>query len=343
MSTKLGICTRYHRHEHARAAIQLADAVQHSGIPVSLRAAFPGRHTLSPYWDSRVVNVRVPFARWVADLTHVLWIGTMTGEDLDIAQNYGITTWVFGTWDTIQPDEHGLLCCVDRVLAPYECIGTAFSGLVGVNTCVLPWDVPVIRGPKRAREFRTLRILVPLFDSQAERVDLGLFALLRALLKERTNVHITVAKGHNYIKPAKDRLRQLTREFGPRVTIVHDLDWLQRMQLYAAHDITLWLPRYESLATIGLESLKMGTPVVTWRNYPQLEYLETGVNAWLVPCELCYNWLGMGEVISNYAECLQLMLHVIDNEELRVAMKKYVSTAVYAKRNALSHCLETLW
>jgi glycosyltransferase involved in cell wall biosynthesis len=108
---------------------------------------------------------------------------------------------------------------------------------------------------------------------------------------------------------------------------------LQRLLLFSKSDITVWAPKFESFGIIGLNSICMGTPVLSWDIKPQNEYLQPWKNAVLVPCVTRDNWLGVPQVengcYSDFGDCL---ISLLRDRELLAKIKSSVLTGMDSRR-----------
>ena len=343
MALKLGICTRYYQHEITRAGIQLAEMATDSGIPASIKAMQVCSRDVSPRWDAKVVSPRVTFDRWATDLTHILWTECPPVDAVRWARDNGIVTWLLGLWDELEPEHRGTVHYFDKVITPYACMHDSLKRLRAVKAFMLPWDNMLPSSVKTSVRSGAVRILVPLSDGQAERIDLGVFMLVAQALAHRPQIRFTFIRGRNWARRARKRLQRLKIDNPRRVTVVFNPSAAELAELYTVHDLTLWLTQWEGLAVVGQDSLKMGTPVIAWANDPQIEYLQNNVNAQLVPCEIQYNWLGMGEVVPNYEVFLQRLLETIDNDALRAYMQDHVLVGSLRRHEQLRQRWAKLW
>jgi glycosyltransferase involved in cell wall biosynthesis len=251
--------------------------------------------------------------------------------------------WLLALWDSVQPEHRGTLRYFDKVITPYHCMADAFSSMKSVKPYVLEWDNTLLGTAKPTIRSGAIKILVPLADSQAERVDMALFDVLDELLLMRKQLRMTVTCGRGWTIQARQRLRTLALNNPSQVSVIRTPTAFQRIQLYANHDLTLWLSQWEGMAMVGIDSIKMGTPVVAWNNAPQSEYLKTGTNAALVPCKLQHNWLGMGEVVPDYAAVKQQVLGVIDDDHFRALLQKSVLKNTECRSQKLQDKWSELW
>ena len=80
-------------------------------------------------------------------------------------------------------------------------------------------------------------------------------------------------------------------------------------------DLTVWPTLFDGFCTVGVTSLALGTPVVSWHAPPMNEFLHDGVNAALVPCDHESNWLGVIKVKPDYEEFEKTLRRLVRNED----------------------------
>lgn len=343
MACKLGICTRYHQHELTRAAIQLADMAAEVGVPVGIKATNVCYRNVTPRWDSAVTGANIHFEQWAADKTHIIWMECPPGDVIEWTNEQGIIPWLFGLWDTIHPEHKTELARFDRIIVPYLCMAKVLGVPKKIKIHHITWDSLLPLTQKRYTAPEQLRLFVPLMDNQGEKVEIRIFDVMEHLIRHRSNVHITFALGSGWVRYARERIKKLKKQFKDRVTVIDRPDEWYRMKLYAEHDLTLWLSQWEGIGTVGIDSLKMGTPVVAWENEPQIEYLRNGVNSWLIPCNLSPNWLGMGEVLPNYEYVFNYLLKIVDDAALRCNLQSQAAYGLAARNKSMWEKWQALW
>ena len=195
----------------------------------------------------------------------------------------------------------------------------------------MPWVLPAPRcqaDPLR----KGLTVHFPLYDSQPHRADQAVFKLMERVLQEFAEAKISVACGHRWSRSSRRILKRLKRDYSNRLITYGPPDQYERLQLFAKADLTVWLPRFESFALVGLSSLAMGTPVISWDVQPQAEYLQAWKNAVLVPCTTTNNWLGIPEVVGGYPQFEELLLSTLHDRALLAKLKSGTPNGLEIRR-----------
>lgn len=328
MAERLGVYTRYHQHEVTHAAIHLADLATNSGIAVTMRARDVCLREVTPHWDARVIQGDPrDFWEWANGCNRVLWTKPPPRIHITMAREAGIQSWILVVWEELTPDDIPTLLDADRVISPYACVSNALLTQSTASTTLMsridmPWDVLVPHSPyfSRGQDHRT--VAFPLFDSQPQRNDGTVFYLIHDMLEACPDVVAKIGVGRGWSQAARRALRALQKQHGERITTVIRPRYLQRVAFFATADLTVWPSKYESLATIGLFSLSVGTPLLAWDIEPQAEYINHRHNGILVACELTENWLGVRQAEPNYTLFRDELITLLHDEPLLTTIQQ---------------------
>jgi hypothetical protein len=348
MSERLGICTRYHQNESTYASLHVAERARETGANVSLLARHVCLKETSGHWDSLVMKERTPgdFFAWASDRSRILWTVPPPLAEVEWANDRGIDTWVLAVWDELIPSHREACAAASKLIMPYRCVMrdlTAKWGMTG-NRLSMPWDVPVPFTFKDGLHTPPgINVLLPLCDSQAQRTDQDIFRVLRVILDECDNVSVTIATHSGWPISTRRAIKQLQREFHERIELAHRPRLLRRLMLYASHDLTLWPSKFEGLATTGLWSLCMGTPVLAWDISPANEYLKHEKNSVLVPCDIRENWLGVPEVIPDWQLFVDHAIDLLKNEQQLAKIRAHTSHGLGQRRQDFDVGWAKLW
>jgi len=339
---RLGICTSYTHTDETCAAIQLADYAQAQGIRVTLWAEHRPTVPRFPAWDHAAVTSRqLPFDVWCRKCTHVIWTSHISQQRLATCRHYGVRTLAVARWDHLASLSTATTHA-DCVISPYACVTRIIRRRSSVPVAELLWDAPCPLTRSTTRGDDT-QILVPLFDEQLVRTPTAVFALLASVLRQTAAVSVTIARGGRWSRQAVRELRSLVSRYPDRCRVARCDQWTDRLALFAAHDLTLWLAEFEGLASIGLWSLCMGTPVVAWNVPPQNEYLQHNRNSLLVGCRCRTEQWGLVRAMSDYPRMrgtLQQLL--LDRAQLRY-LQANAHLGLAARRNTFKEGWSQLW
>jgi glycosyltransferase involved in cell wall biosynthesis len=336
MAEKLGICTRYLARETTFAGLQLADLSKRHGTPTAVIARDDCNTGISG-WDRHVVDERQGGTlAWLKTCDTIIWTAVPDIMELVHARDLGITTALLVSWETLHPFHEGTVREINKLILPYKCVSRAVQAhwyMPNVKMITMPWVLPAppcLHDPMR----KGLTVHFPLYDSQPQRADQSIFRLMERVLQEFKEARVSVACGHRWSRSSRRLLKRLKRDYNNRLVTYGPPDLYERLQLFGAADLTVWAPRFESFGLVGLSSLAMGTPVISWDIQPQNEYLHAWKNAVLVPCATSDNWLGVPEVVGGYPQFEELLLATLRDRALLAKLKSAASNGLDARRKA---------
>jgi len=206
------------------------------------------------------------------------------------------------------------------------------------------WDVPLpISMKKYLVDPPKIKLLFPLFDSQESRLDDGILFVIQTVLKNVAHAEITLAVNKKCAIISTAIFVNLKNTYGDRINIIKNPTYKQRHSLYASSDLTVWGATYEGLASVGLSSLCMGTPVISWDIDPQAEYLHDDTNAVLVPCDIDENWLGVPIVIPNWEIFASRLLGLLHSPNMLARLRDNSSFDLANRKQDFNRGWQSLW
>ncbi len=335
MADRLGIITRYTQHEVTHAAIHLAEMACERGTSATIYGIGPVRREVAKSWDSHVITSKQQhLARWAQRCNRIIWTHVpQKGEVLHI-QGLGVDTALLINWEELTPDDQATVLSFDKIIIPYRCVAHVLQRrwhLKKVTPIMMPWDVPVPFTQRESELHKSLCAYFPMYDSQPQRLDQAVFAMMRKVLAD-TDANVLVACGRRWSLSSKRIIKQLRKDFNGRVVLILRPNILHRLILFARADLTVWAPRFESFGLIGLNSLCMGAPVISWDMCPQNEFLVGWKNAILVPAKTVENWLGVPEVKTGYREFGEMLVSTLQDKTLIAKMKNHTSFGLDSRR-----------
>jgi len=273
---------------------------------------------------------------WSHRCKRIIWTHVPPIRDIVHFNDAGIDTALLISWEELTEEDQAAVLTFNKIILPYRCVGHSLQqawNLKVTNPVMMPWDVPV---PITRKENRgphdELTVYFPMYDSQPQRIDQAIFGMMAKVLTATENTNIVVAVGRSWSLSSRRILKTLFKEFGSRITVIKQPDILKRLLLFAKADLTVWAPKFESLALVGLSSLCMGTPVISWDVRPQNEFLVAWKNAILVPAETTENWLGVPAVTSGYSEFADVLVATLRDKGLIAKMKEHTRNGLDCRR-----------
>lgn len=281
---RIGIFTRYCRLDFSYALLHLADLLEQLGHTVSLFSELPNMISVRPDWDRRVQQAcRHRYTRWIQDCDVIIWCRDAR-DQVEWASERGIRNILVyfpDLWDA--PDAERLQP-FDRVVAPTQAMAAALRPMrLGKNLTQIPWSTGLPATRKGARN-TPLKVLLPISGSQyfmGSGAGLGLILdVLRLNLPAQLTLERSAWAGRQ--TTLLRHVQQVTRG-DPRLQIVRNQTYDQKLLLMGEHDLVLLTCEIESMGLYALYSLTMGTPVVAYDMAPLNELVQHGINGLLVP------------------------------------------------------------
>lgn len=308
----IGIYTRYRKYDNTLAAMALARYLENQGRTVSVNAHEWRTATVDPVFDNRIKQV--PFNKWLNGVQHIVW--TFPGEthQIELAMAHDVRNTLYTSWDQIVQYDAKVLAGYTHVLLPTlaqaMCVRDKFNLK---NVAVIPWycGFPVTNKTSNRMPDK-IRLFMSLYGNQRRHVDLSAILLLASVASDYEKVDVTIVGSRSLSGLTRRKLRTYKKLFGSRWTIIDDCPWREQALLMGQHDLTVWPTKVDGFGLIGLTSLHMGTPVISWDMNPINEHLALGRNSLLVPGDLDYNWLGVQQVKPNYKEFDRILRWILD-------------------------------
>jgi len=333
----LGIYTRYFQHEATYAAMYAAEIAQNLSFKTTMLARDVCRREVAKYWDARVLDYRKhDFYEWSLGCSHILFTIPPSPYYIAWCSDAGIVPITMAIWDELSPKHAAAVQASEIVLFPHKCMAEAVCAEWGgpeaeFQPIEIPWDVPIpLAEPKPIPNDVT--VFVPLYDSQPGRSNIKVFWIIEHMLKTTSDTKFIVASGARWSYRATRAMKTLAKRYPERVRWVKKPNPLQRLSLYSSSQVTLWVAGYEGMATIGLESLCMGVPVIAWDIPPQNEYLLHNRNSVLMPCDIRENWLGVPEAVNNWRVMRETVEDVLQNRPLLRTMRTHTQDGLKARK-----------
>lgn len=292
----IAIFAPYDRSEITLAAVRLAEVAQALGIePIYCVEGIP-EQGIHPVWDHKILATKAKSALWgkcakasccvwfqphhlakdiiglvKEDMRHVFvpsWHRTK-GTDLD---------WLFET---------SMVCCPNQ--AYYDLLLACRFGERKIDDKILTWarwDSGVTFLPRDGRLGERLKLLL-LADHHA--VDLCpsvVLSTVDGLLSDVEDCEVTVLSLKSWCKNDRKEWGKLSLEHPERLSLSFVRSHIEQRELYRAHDWFLSISPRADFALHAASAQAAGLPVIAWAVAPFNEYIVSGLNGLLVPCEI---------------------------------------------------------
>lgn len=340
MLMRLGIVARYHRCESTMAALRIADWARSRGGDVTLYARDPGSSTVS-HWDKHVRGTsKMRFTDWSKHRDVILWTQTPPVEQIDWCKKHKIRTVILCLLHELKPEDRQAYMAADCVLAPTNETSKILKRHWGLQARLLPWDpgLPFTRKDPRVR-LASQWVFLPLFDREPYKTEMTILVVMERMLARHPRIVLTVGYNSSTLETfARRQLDQLKDHYGDRVQLAKRVSVDHRALLFRDHDLTIWPTHYEDTGMIGLSSLQMGTPVISFQFPPLTEFL-TRFNSIQVPCQLMQDGFGMTIAEPDYELFETRLNHAITDPNALFMIQQTVWKGMTARRQAFTETL----
>ncbi len=202
---------------------------------------------------------------------------------------------------------------VDVLVAPTaNCLRFLHRMGYGVKTVYIPWMVDYHKTPpKPSRE--PLRLFFSQGLPESRRRGDFAYRAVGQLLKEGFSIELLVNHVDHILPRDRTELKKLPTD---KVKVYSNTDFTSHIDLMRKSDLFLWPTLREGLGLMGLESLSVGTPVVSFDVPPVNEFLAHGVNSTLAECSTRWFRDGVPEVDADeksYESYLKALRYAVKN------------------------------
>ena len=299
---KLGLYTRYLRDEVTYAAIRVANFARDRGIPVDVVCPTNACSKLvEPYWDQHALMIHGgEFTEWAKKCSTLVWTFVPDVEQVAWCRRKEIHTVLLASWDEMQEPDFKAAQAFDTVVAPSKAAQEFLRSKKLTNVECVRWDpgVSYTRKPD-AHVGERVRMFVPLFGTQPERVDDSVLPMFDEILMTTAgSVTLSYVPSH-WNAYARKQLRRLHARHPGRVTLVDRFTPSRLNVYYGQHDLTVCPSLVENFCLPVSVSLAMGTPVVAFEMPPVVEFV-TEANGLLVKEEIVPTRTGVPTVMPRY-------------------------------------------
>jgi len=323
MTDRLGIVTQYNGSDATQAAILLADHAQLSGVPVSCFAVGTPNRFVDSRWDSRIiVESKQHFTDWAQRHTRILWTHVPNPGEVLFAQELGVQTAILLEGSHLDPDDGESLREVDKLLSINRFVGRLVQDYWNIpkkSFVYMPLAFPTVPA---SRSISSRRIFWATHTSQAEYTPIIIFDLLRELLEQDESIELVVSYSACFDNKAYRKFRSLRALGESRVRVFRRPERTFQRRLMSEATLTLSPALSDSFGIVGLSSLSVGTPVLSWNAKPQNEYLSNGVNSVLVSASMERRGLAAIFVRREMQDLIKVVSDVLKNETQLCKMRK---------------------
>ncbi len=341
---RIGICTRYGRHEATYAAIRIANGIRSMGIDVSLYTPTTNPPRIDSQWDDLVVTPDIAsFTQWAKHQQHVLWTTVPHMEQLQWVKKSGKRSSIFVLWHELETIHHAIMATADQIVCPSVACYSTMTNCRLSNCVCLPWDCgqPIY---KKAEDhtISNPKLFVPLWDGNARRSERTLLDMLQLTIEQHKHISVTLAYNSSTMTPGSTKqLRSMQKAAPSQLSVVKNVPPHLRFKLYQSHDLTLNASHYESTGMTQLQSIELGTPVIGFVVRPVDEIMNSGNSIGVVCCE-DVRTTGFPHVIPDYMQLSDQLDSVLQNPPLLKSLQQTTPYSLQGRRELFHKSLRTI-
>lgn len=307
---RLGIYTRYRRHEATYAAIRIACFAHGLGYDVSLFTEDRAKTCVHPEWDRAAVRGGPQsYESWAAKCDTICWTHVPPVSQINWANARDKSTILFALWTELSSEDRKAFRKAKIVLCPTVAAAALLAKRWRLQTCrVAMWDVglPITTKPK-PEHIPKPRVLIPSDLFAAPTPELT--ALIISALEFSPDVEMTLSYVPSRWKACDlCDLRGLART--GRLRLVPSTSEPDRPLLFQQHDLTLWPVPIDNFGYGALYSRTLGTPVLAFETPAAVEALD-GSQSVRVAAEVVENGLGVPSIVPDYPTYLNHLLGIL--------------------------------
>ena len=353
MSTRIGICTRYDRHEYSYIATVLAEWLDRRGFDVSLFVA--------PYskvvpqgvsWDKRQHHgSKVLFTDWCTHMDTVIWTVLPQPAQSQHLRKQKIKSYVlYEPWEEKTTERLQAYRNADKVLAFNRSCGERCaldSKIPRFAYLPLATNTPDYRHKPRPAG-SPVRIVWPIFDGDWQRFDrTDLFdRMSKFLAKAAGTYELRVVLSSSTIPPEDVRIIMGWARRHPFVTVLTCRNVLWRDLQYHEADVMFWPNTVENTMLRGLHAYSYGISIIGVMANPMSELLAVNPHM-AVPvaksgCDRHGYPTKVSSEIINLA-MLSRLLGIVQSPTILTEANANVSRFMAARRRAFSDTMTDLF
>jgi glycosyltransferase involved in cell wall biosynthesis len=343
----VGFHIRYERSDATYMVFQMARRVLELGFDVEILPVETPQ-VVHPHWDKYVLKSnRTTYWDWVkrGHLSYVIFNEVPRVEWLQAAMAEGLKCYLLCFWENIREEDIPVLPVFTNVICPSRNVQRLLVDRLNLtNSMYIPWDPGVpITHEDRLVDAERIGVFWPLSDSQCYHQEFDMVPIVSDVMRACPQMYLTVTYSSNMPETGVKTLKNLYNLADGRAELMKNLSWEKEQLLFGKHDLTIWPTRMENVGLVGLSSVYMGTPVMTFDHPLVGEFIRDGRNGLLVPCELRYNFLGVPYVEADYRVFANALVNLVRDPEKIDQLRETVTHGLAARRETHRSTLDDLF
>lgn len=332
----VGIYTHYARGDEAYFAVRLAEFLRSLDEPVEIFSSTqPAR--IGSGFDTRVKHIgNTRYTDWARNKKTIVWTHVPIIEQLYFAKRHKIKTIVTPMWQELQTPFRRSLRAADVVVAlSMECRDLYRNIYKFKNTALVPFDSGLAGSKKDGHvDEKRINILLPWFDKTARCTHIEFVSELAFILTAMPEIYLTVGVSSSKFSPSINKFfRTLGKKTG-RVAVVKNVGYMQKPELYAQNDLTIFPGECDNYGFCGLMSIACGTPVVSFAVSPQNDFIYPNSNGVLVKAQVDYDENGVPHANPNYSRFFEAVQALVAEPKYIENMNTRITYNLGARKKA---------
>ena len=310
----VGIYTRYSHCDEAYLALRIASFLKEKGGDFSIYSSVAPVSFKTGY-DACVTHKAVKrFTDWAAGKATIVWTHVPPAEQIMWARKKGAQTVLAPMWQDLQQPFRRAIRRADTVVALSKASRDLFRDVYKFkNVLFIPFDagVPLVKKKKQV-DPQKIKLVLPWFDRNARCAQISFLLQLERIVTLMPQAELTVCVTSSKFSPSISKFfKRLNNVTNGRVRVLRGVSFRERPLLFTSADLTVFPAECDNYGFIGLTSLNLGTPVVSFATPPQNEFIYSDINGVLVKTDIDYDENGVPHAnpdYNNFAAVLQALI-----------------------------------
>lgn len=319
----VGVYAPYRHEEVTYAACSLCDILRQLGVNLTYFSAQTKEQSVCVRWDHAVTDEQ-NLRTWAAGCDFIIWWQPhhlLLQRIKEQKSNKRLQNIAILQAHTLTAAEEKHLQDFDHVVAVSE---SQFDLLKRrrysfcMKSSLCSWDamLPLQQASKRRKQVGEDFQLLVCFQNDTGQEQANTLATLFLLCEQYARLNLTITHTKNFHKDTFNQLKQLTRTFPDRVTVLEKPATRSRVLLYQKHDAMLLCQRKSDSGLLCLEAVSQRLPVVAWDSAPFREIVTNEVNGLLMACEEECSWLAVRSPKLRYDSIRQAVDRLLSDVRL---------------------------
>jgi hypothetical protein len=342
----IGIYAPYDLTDVTTMALSLGDYALGLGYNVSYFCPGDPYVDLHATWDRKIkTDTSVTFYDWVHSCSHIVWFA-VNHDRLALSLKAKRRNSLVITNAMASKQYHGIHGVFDCVVVPSIAVCEHLCQRWKTDKLhPIPWVPRQLLTNKPDTSSGRLEIYVPLSGLTQQHMGHDLLCLLGLLLKKHKNVAFTVGTYKRFAKSASEIMDSLRKEFPGRLRLETIPSQDRRADNYRDYDWTMYLSYKDDVYIPALQSLSVGTPVISLAAIPSSECVLHEYSGFRIACDVENEPLWDLPLIAkpDLQNVLSGVSTVIENPDILDTVKAHSWTYMQNRKQTFNSVWRTVW